>query len=96
MVKTTVPQGLEAGFAQPVITTLTHPSEDKDVQVVQFMDELEGGGEPQPTVVQQSHEKTSHQAEDHKTLTAVHARMFRQSEKRYNTLSHLTRRKQEA
>ena len=32
--------------------------------VVQFMDEVEGGGEPQATAVQQSHEKTPHQAEE--------------------------------
>ena len=53
MVKTAIPPGLEAGFAQPVMTTLIQPSEDK----------LEGGREPQATAVQQSHEKTPHQAE---------------------------------
>ena len=46
------------------MTTLIQPPEDRDVQVVQFMDEQEGGGEPQPTAVQQSHEKTPYQAEE--------------------------------
>ena len=34
MVKTTVQSGLKAGFTQPVMTTLTQPSENRDVQVV--------------------------------------------------------------
>ena len=38
MIATAVPLGLEAGFAQPVRTALTQPSEDRDVCVVQFMD----------------------------------------------------------
>ena len=32
--------------------------------VVQFMDEQEGGGEPQATAMQQSHEKTQYWAEE--------------------------------
>ena len=64
MVKTAVPPGMEAGLAQPVMTTLTQLLEDKDVHIVQFMDEQEGGGEPQATAVQQSCEKTSYQAEE--------------------------------
>ena len=64
MAKTTVSPGFLAGFAQPVMTTPIQPSEDRDVQVVQFMDEMEGGGEPQATAVQQSHKKTPQQAEE--------------------------------
>ena len=56
MVTTTTPPGMEAGFAQLVPTALTQPSEDRDVQVVQFMDEMEGGREPQATAVQHGHE----------------------------------------
>ena len=52
MVKTAVPPGIEARFAQLVMTTLTQPSENRDVRVVQIMDEQEGGGEPQATAVQ--------------------------------------------
>ena len=64
MVKTAVPLGMEAGFAQPVMTTLIQLLEDRDMRVVQFMDEQEGGGEPQATAVQQSHEKTKCQTEE--------------------------------
>ena len=62
MIKTAVPPGLEAGFTQPIMTTLTQLSENSDMQVVQFIDEQEGGGEPQATAVQQSHEETPYQA----------------------------------
>ena len=41
MVKTAVPPGMEAGFTQPVMTILTQLLEDKDMQVVQFMDKQE-------------------------------------------------------
>ena len=64
MVKTTIPPGKEAGFAQLVMTTLIQLLEDREVQVVQFMDEQEGGGEPQAIAVQQSHEKTPYWAEE--------------------------------
>ena len=52
MVNTAVPPGMKAGFAQPVMATAPLPPEDKDTCVVQFMDESEGGGEPQATAVQ--------------------------------------------
>ena len=52
MVNTAVPPGMEAGFAQPVMATAAPPPEDKDTHMVQFMDESEGGGEPQATAVQ--------------------------------------------
>ena len=48
MVATAVPQGLEAGFAQPVVAAPTQ-------LVVQFIDEAEGSGEPQETAVELSH-----------------------------------------
>ena len=70
MVKMAVPLGMEAGFAQPVMTALIQPLEDRDMRVVQFMDEQEGGGEPQATAVQQSCEKTPYQAEDPYRLTS--------------------------
>ena len=62
MVNTAVPPGMEAGFAQLVMAAAALPPEDKDTRVVQFMDESEGGGEPQATAVQQSHERTPHQS----------------------------------
>ena len=52
MVNTAVPSGMEAGFAQLVMAAAAPPPEDKDTCVVQFMDESEGGGEPQATAVQ--------------------------------------------
>ena len=52
MVNTAVPPGMEAGFVQPLMATAVPPPEDKDTCVVQFMDELEGGGEPLTTAVQ--------------------------------------------
>ena len=61
-VNTAVPPGMEAGFVQPVMAAAAPPPEDKDTHVVQFMDELEGEGEPQATAVQQSHERTPHQS----------------------------------
>ena len=47
MVKMAVPPGMEAGFDQPVMTALIQPPEERNVQVVQFIDEQEGDGEPQ-------------------------------------------------
>ena len=58
MVNTAVSPGMEAGFAQPVMAAAALPPEDKDTHVVQLMDESEGGGEPQATAAQQSHERT--------------------------------------
>ena len=52
MFKTAIPPGMKAGLAQPVMTALIQLLEDRDVHVVQFMDEQEGGGEPQATAVQ--------------------------------------------
>ena len=46
LVNTTVPPGMEAGFAQLVMATAAPPPEDKDTHVVQFMDESEEGGGP--------------------------------------------------
>ena len=62
MVNIAVPPGMEAGFAQPVMAAAALPPEDKDICVVQFMEESEGGGEPQATAAQQSHERTPHQS----------------------------------
>ena len=52
MVNTAVPPRMEAGFVQLVMATAAPPPEDKYTCVVQFMDESEGGGEPQVTAVQ--------------------------------------------
>ena len=51
MVATAVPPGLEAGFAHPVRMAPMQPSEDRDIHVVQFMDETKGGGECQATAI---------------------------------------------
>ena len=68
MVNTAVPPGMEAGFAQLVMAAAAPPLEGKDKHVVQFMDESEGGGEPQATAVQLSRERTPHQSgELHRT-----------------------------
>ena len=77
MVKTAVLPGLETGFTQPVMTTLTQPSEDRDIQVVQFRDELEGGGEPRQQlysrVMRRPHVRLKNFTDrDHKILTVVH------------------------
>ena len=64
MVRMAVLLRMEAGVAQPVMTALIQPLEDRDMRVVQFMDEQEGGGEPQATAVQQSCKKTPYQAEE--------------------------------
>ena len=64
MVKMAVPLGMEAGFSQLVMTILIQPPEDRDVRVVQFMEEQEGGEEPQAIAVQQSCEKTPYLAEE--------------------------------
>ena len=42
MVATAVPQGLEAGFTQPVMTAPAQPMEYGDTCVVWFTDEAEG------------------------------------------------------
>ena len=68
MVNTAVPPGMEAGFAQLVMAAAAPPPEGKDKCMVQFMDESEGGGEPQATAVQLSRERTPHQSgELHRT-----------------------------
>ena len=51
MVNTAATPGMEAGFAQLVMATVAPPPEGKDKYMVQFMDESEGGGEPQATAV---------------------------------------------
>ena len=62
MVNTAVPPGMEAVFTQPVMATAAPPPEGKDKCMVQFMDESEGGGEPQATDVQLCQERTPHQS----------------------------------
>ena len=64
MASTAVPPGMEAGFAQLVMTTAALPPEDKDTCVVQFMDESEGGCQPWATAVQQSWERMPHQSRE--------------------------------
>ena len=64
MVATAVPPGLEAGFTQPVMATLTQPVEYRDTQIVQFMDEAEGSGEPQATATQLHHGETPQQTKN--------------------------------
>ena len=64
MVTTAAPPGMEAGFTQPIMATPAQLSRDRDVQEVQFMDEVEGSGKPQATAVQDSHEMTPYWTEE--------------------------------
>ena len=63
MVATAVPPGLEAGFTQPVMTTLTQLMEYRDTWAVQIMDKAEGSREPQATATQLCHGETPQQTE---------------------------------